>query len=67
MTMPTCRTCGRQMVIRDGKFGKFFACLDSAPGNNHGTLGIERPRSWALNVSLDVSDDGEVFDMLRDH
>lgn len=32
-----CSKCKSDMVIRSGKFGKFFACPKSNPTDNHGT------------------------------
>ena len=32
-----CDTCKTEMVVRESRTGKFYACPRSYPGNNHGT------------------------------
>ena len=68
-TSTKCRKCGVNMLIRAGKYGRFLACPNSNPSDNHGTYTFHpkvprRKTSWQLRCSLDVDDAGESFDML---
>lgn len=42
-----CVKCKSELVLREGKFGKFFACPKSNPSDNHGTVSTTKPRSSA--------------------
>jgi len=64
-----CKVCKKTMVIRDGKFGKFYACPSSNPSDNHGTVSIKKtvkliPRSFASvhRVDFATRDSEVVFD-----
>lgn len=35
-----CRKCNSTLVIRNGKFGEFYACPKSNPSDNHGTVSL---------------------------
>lgn len=35
-----CPVCGENFTERQGKFGTFFCCPNSRPGDNHGTISL---------------------------
>lgn len=39
-----CSKCDVEMILRNGKFGKFWACPKSNPSDNHGTISVGSAR-----------------------
>ena len=37
-----CFICGAEKVVRLGKYGPFWACPNSRPGNSHGTTSVTK-------------------------
>ena len=54
MTDQKCEKCGEPMVIRDGRFGKFFACSDYPKCKN------TKPMDYSTGVKCPECDHGEI-------
>jgi len=44
-----CAKCGAPAVVRKGRFGAFWCCPNSQPGDNHGTRAV-------IRAPLDIGD-----------
>ena len=66
-----CSKCAATMIIRESKTGKFYACPNSYPGNNHGTIthsqSLEQHRKFREYWIGFTTTDDELIDELREY
>lgn len=45
-----CKVCKEKLILREGKFGPFWACVNSTSSDNHGTVSV-KPEKFVDTIS----------------